>query len=213
MALLDLATLHAPFANGGKRVAPYLISEIKTATGKVLFRRKADVGTPIIAPGPLAAMNDVHAEVLRSGTGRSARIDRPAGGKTGTTQGLRDAVFVGYTADLVTAVWFGNDDNSPMRKITGATLPARAWGGFMRTAHAGLPVRPIPGAGHRALPTTVALPTFRPTGTVRPVLQASLKVDESESLRERMTRLVRERANSAATEVARRSITDLILGR
>ena len=65
---------------------------------------------------------------------RSAALPRPAAGKTGTTQDYRDAWFIGYTADLVAGVWLGNDDNSPMNKVTGGSLPAQTWRRFMLAA-------------------------------------------------------------------------------
>ena len=92
-------------------------------------------------------MNELLSGVISYGTGKAARLDRPAAGKTGTTQDSRDALFVGYTADLVCGVWFGNDDDSPMNKVTGGTLPARAWHDFMTAATRGMPVRPLPGEG------------------------------------------------------------------
>jgi penicillin-binding protein 1A len=82
--------------------------------------------------------------VIAHGTGKAARLDRPVAGKTGTTQDYRDAFFIGYTADLVAGVWFGNDDNSPMNKITGGSLPARTWRAFMVEATRGQPVKPLP---------------------------------------------------------------------
>ena len=92
-------------------------------------------------------MNDLLSGVMSYGTGKTARLDRPAAGKTGTTQDSRDALFVGYTADLVCGVWFGNDDNSPMNHVTGGTLPAHAWRDFMTAATRSMPVRPLPGEG------------------------------------------------------------------
>src|SRR5262249_39058509 len=82
--------------------------------------------------------------VIQHGTGKAAAIGRPAAGKTGTTSDFHDALFVGYTADLVAGVWFGNDDNSPMVKVTGGLLPARAWHDFMTVALKGVPARPLP---------------------------------------------------------------------
>ena len=67
-------------------------------------------------------------------------------GKTGTTSDYRDAWFMGFTADLVAGVWVGNDDNAPMNKVTGGTLPAQIWHGFMVEAEKGLPPRPLPGS-------------------------------------------------------------------
>jgi penicillin-binding protein 1A len=84
------------------------------------------------------------AGVIARGTGKSAALPRPAAGKTGTTQEYRDAWFIGYTADIVAGVWFGNDDDSPMNKVTGGSLPAAAWRSFMLAATKGMPVRKLP---------------------------------------------------------------------
>ena len=69
-------------------------------------------------------MNQMLQGVIDHGTGKAAALPRPAAGKTGTTQDYRDAWFIGYTADLVAGVWLGNDDNTPMDKVTGGSLPA-----------------------------------------------------------------------------------------
>lgn len=68
------------------------------------------------------------------GTGRSAALAGPSYGKTGTSQGNRDALFVGYAGDLVVGVWVGKDDNSPLNGVTGGGVPARIWRDFMRQA-------------------------------------------------------------------------------
>jgi len=86
-------------------------------------------------------MTKMMESTIESGTGRKAKIDRPAAGKTGTSQSLRDAWFIGFTSDLVVGVWFGNDDDSPMENITGGTAPAILWSNFMRKAHSGIPVK------------------------------------------------------------------------
>ena len=72
--------------------------------------------------------------VLLRGTGRSAKLSRPSYGKTGTSQGNRDALFVGYAGDLVTGVWLGKDDSSPLQGTTGGGAPAQIWRSFMREA-------------------------------------------------------------------------------
>src|SRR5690606_32105917 len=77
------------------------------------------------------------------GTGRAARLSIPAYGKTGTTQNSRDALFVGYAGDLVVGVWVGNDDNTPLRNMTGGGVPARIWRDFMQQA-IGVEARPAP---------------------------------------------------------------------
>ena len=66
-------------------------------------------------------------EVFKTGTGRFAKINREAFGKTGTSQDNRDAWFIGFDDELVTAVWVGNDDNSPMKNVYGSGLPAKIW--------------------------------------------------------------------------------------
>jgi penicillin-binding protein 1A len=89
-------------------------------------------------------MNQMLSGVITYGTGKSAALGRPAAGKTGTTQDYRDAWFIGYTADLVAGIWLGNDDDTPMNKVTGGSLPALAWRNFMLTVTKEMPARPLP---------------------------------------------------------------------
>src|SRR5262249_51999288 len=101
----------------------------------------------IIAPEHASEMTGLMVETVTTGTGKAARLDgRPTAGKTGTTQDFRDAWFVGFTADLVCGVWIGNDNNAPMHKATGGTLPAHIFRAFMTEAQQGLPVRPLAGS-------------------------------------------------------------------
>src|SRR3546814_4499009 len=104
----------------------------------------------------LADLNDLLSAVIEQGTGRAARIGRPAAGKTGTTSDYHDAWFVGYTPDLIATVWVGNDDNSPMKKVTGSGLPAQIWRGFMSDALKGRPVKALP----EPPPRTITLPSL-----------------------------------------------------
>ena len=145
--LLELTGAFATLANSGNGVWPHGITEIRDRTGAVLYKRSASGATPLIEPGMVAGMHDLLGAVIEWGTGKSAALGRPAAGKTGTSQDHRDAWFVGYTADLVTGVWMGNDDNSPMKNVTGGSIPARLWRDVMVKAHAGLPPRPLPLAG------------------------------------------------------------------
>ena len=144
--LLELTGAFAPFANGGTGVIPYAVVEIRDSSGNVLYRRSGSGPGRVIQRAALEAMTDMLSAVVSSGTGRAAALDRPAAGKTGTSQDYRDAWFVGFTADYVTGVWIGNDDGEPMNRITGGTLPARLWKTFMTEAHRNLPPRPLPGA-------------------------------------------------------------------
>lgn len=80
---------------------------------------------------------------VSDGTGRAARLPIPVFGKTGTAQDHRDAVFVGFTGDVVVGVWVGNDDHSPMKGVTGGGLPAQIWHDFaLRSLQAGL-IHPV----------------------------------------------------------------------
>jgi len=107
----------------------------------VLYARQPDQLGQVIEPRHVAMMNTMMQETLVSGTARKAEIPGwTAAGKTGTSQDFRDAWFIGYTANLVTGVWLGNDDNSPTRKATGGGLPVEVWIRFMRAAHQGVPV-------------------------------------------------------------------------
>jgi penicillin-binding protein 1A len=145
VTLLELTGAFASFANGGSGVIPYAILEIRDAGGNVLYRRQGSGPGSVMSRQALVTMTDLAVANVRQGSGRAASIDRPAGGKTGTTQDYRDAWFVGFTADFVAGVWFGNDDRDDMERITGGTLPARLWRTVMLEAHRGLPVRPLPG--------------------------------------------------------------------
>ncbi len=144
--LLELVSAYAPFANGGTGIMPYGISEIRDTSGKVLYQRAGGGPGQVVSPENVALMNEMLQGVVNHGTGRAARLPRPVAGKTGTTQDYRDAWFIGYTANLVAGVWFGNDDNTPMNKVTGGTLPAAAWHNFMLAATSKLPVEPLPSA-------------------------------------------------------------------
>src|SRR5207302_4599465 len=99
-----------------------------------------------VEPRYVAMMNAMMQETLLSGTARKAEIPSwQAAGKTGTSQDFRDAWFIGYTTNLVTGVWLGNDDNSPTRKTTGGGLPVDIWSRFMKAAHQGVAPAELPG--------------------------------------------------------------------
>ena len=144
--LLELVSAYAPFANGGNGAWPHAIAEIRDGAGKIVFRRSGSGLGRVVSPELAGTMNEMLSAVIGHGTGRSAALPRPAAGKTGTTQDYRDAWFIGYTADLVAGVWLGNDDNAPMNKVTGGSLPAETWRRFMLAATRAMPVRALPSA-------------------------------------------------------------------
>jgi penicillin-binding protein 1A len=92
----------------------------------------------VVEASAITKMQDIMSEVVRTGTGKAAALDRPAAGKTGTSQDYRDAWFVGFTGNLVASVWLGNDDNSPMNKVTGGSHATRLWREVMVAAHEGM---------------------------------------------------------------------------
>ncbi len=157
VSLLELSGAYLPFANGGLAVLPHGIVEISGADGEVLYRRAGSGLGRVIEPGHAAAMNRMLAAVLDGGTGKAARLDRPAAGKTGTSQNFRDAWFVGYTPDLLAGVWLGNDDATPMQRVTGGGLPALIWRDFMQQALGGLPVKPLVMSATEPRPETRSL--------------------------------------------------------
>lgn len=142
---LEMTAAFVPFANGGMGVVPHIINRIKTLDGKVIYDRSGSGPGRVIRPRHVGAMNTMLRETIISGTGRAAQLgNRPAAGKTGTSQDFRDAWFIGYTSDYVTGVWVGNDNGKPTKKVTGSGLPAYIWRDFMKPAHANLPIRPLP---------------------------------------------------------------------
>src|SRR5690606_33461922 len=112
---------------------------IESEKGEKLYVWQAPGQLAVIEPDIVSQMIAMLQEVIESGTGKNARLDRPAAGKTGTSQDYRNAWFVGFTPDLITGVWMGNDDNSPMDHVTGGSLPAKLWASYMRSAVAGTP--------------------------------------------------------------------------
>uniref|UniRef100_UPI0005521D84 transglycosylase domain-containing protein n=1 Tax=Bradyrhizobium liaoningense TaxID=43992 RepID=UPI0005521D84 len=147
VSVVELVGAYAPFANGGLAVAPHVVTRIRTLSGKLLYMRQPEERNQVIEPRYVGMMNAMMRETLISGTAKKAEIPGwPAAGKTGTSQDYRDAWFIGYTANLVTGVWLGNDDNSPTKKATGGGLPVEVWTRFMKAAHEGVPVANLPSA-------------------------------------------------------------------
>ena len=145
VTLLQLVGAFAHMPNEGREVKPYAVLKIVDDTHKVLYQREAaqDIGQAI-SVNTAHMMTAMLTGVLQYGTGKAADFGRPAGGKTGTTNDYRDAWFMGFTGQMTAGVWFGNDNNTPMSKVTGGGYPARVWKQFMQAAHQGLPVKDLP---------------------------------------------------------------------
>ena len=160
--LIELTGAYAALPNGGRRVEPYGIVEIRDREGNILYPplgKPRGRGRQVLALPLVEAANRMLAATITEGTGKKAAIGAQAAGKTGTTQGYRDAWFIGYTGDLVTGVWTGHDDNKPVGDMTGGNLPAELWSAFMREAYKER--RPAPIAGLPVAPDT-PVPAARP---------------------------------------------------
>ena len=131
--VIDLAGAYATLANGGKSVVPYAISEISTTDGHQLYLRPEFKTKQIFTAKNVADLTVMLEHVINRGTGQKAKLPIFAAGKTGTSQNFRDAWFAGWTNKYVAVVWVGNDNDKPMNKIGGGTLPAQIWHDIMAT--------------------------------------------------------------------------------
>jgi len=146
--VVEHAVAYATFPNLGRAVVPHAALEVRTDSGQLVWRFDRDGPKPrqVISPHVAMDMIKMMNSVVENGTGRRAELDGvPTAGKTGTTNDWRDAWFVGYTGNFVGAVWMGNDDYSPTKRMTGGTLPAMTWHNIMSYAHQGVELRQLPG--------------------------------------------------------------------
>jgi len=131
VTLLELTSAYVPFMNEGRAVQPYAARIALDSAGEVIYRRDATPEAAVVNDRTYHAMRDMLRAVVTDGTGQKAQLRDPrVYGKTGTSQGNRDAWFVGFTDRVTTGIWFGNDDNSQMTGVSGATMPAEAWRRF-----------------------------------------------------------------------------------
>jgi len=132
---LDQAAGYATLANQGVHIPPSPVRLVKDSLGTPVLDNTYPQQTEVVSAGVAYVMTSMLESVIKEGTGYpNAEIGRPAAGKTGTTSSFRDAWFVGYTPDLVAAVWIGNDDYTRMNESYGGNIPARIWARFMKTA-------------------------------------------------------------------------------
>lgn len=132
--MFEFVRAYGAFANGGYIVQPYAIERIEDSRGRVLYRAPKTKSSHQLSLKTAAEMTAMLKTVILSGTGTAANIGKPAAGKTGTTDDNKDAYFVGYTPDIVTGVWVGDDNNKKISGLYGGTIPARIWKDIMTVA-------------------------------------------------------------------------------
>ena len=144
--LIEMTGAYAGILNGRSSVIPYGVTELKLqGDDEPLMGQEGGMGERVISEQAARQLTYMMSRVIEEGTGRRARLpDREAAGKTGTTQAARDAWFIGFTADYVTGVWMGYDDNTPLSGVTGGGLPAEIWHEVMLRVQEGVPATPLP---------------------------------------------------------------------
>jgi penicillin-binding protein 1A len=145
LSLKEITTAYSIFADRGLRVEPFFINRIVDRTGSIIEENQAS-SQEAIPEDTAFVMTDLLKGVIAEGTGWRARaLGRPAAGKTGTTNDLRDAWFIGFTPDLVAGVWVGYDNRVPMGKgETGSRAASPIWLYFMSEAMKDRPVEDFP---------------------------------------------------------------------
>lgn len=133
--VIQMVTAYATLGRGGLAVEPFSIVKISDVDGNVYYERpKQHTARQVIARKHVYDLSTMMQSVVENGTGQGARLPYIAAGKTGTSQDFRDAWFIGFTNRYAAGVWFGNDDNSPMKRMTGGLAPAPAWRDIMMKA-------------------------------------------------------------------------------
>jgi penicillin-binding protein 1A len=209
VTVFDMASAYGVFANGGLRAPAYAAVEIANSRGEIIYRHDRDGPVPqrVIEADTIATMDSMLLQVVQAGTGKRAQLDGiDVAGKTGTTNGYKDAWFIGFTGNLVGAVWFGNDDDSPMENMTGGSLPAATWHEVMAYAHRGidlasLPGRPMP-ASARPEPSGAPAAGAADTTAQRPAVLSARTVqilrEIEAAMSARATREAEQRGESGA---------------
>jgi penicillin-binding protein 1A len=215
VSVIDMASSYAVFANGGMKAPAYAVLEIKNSAGEVLYRRERDEppAERVLPEDKVEEMNEILVNVVEAGTARRAQIDGVvAAGKTGTTNAYRDAWFVGYTGNFATAVWFGNDDFTSTRRVTGGSLPAMAWQKYNAFAHNGIELARMPGVDPESLPRlTRSAPAKLATDTGDTAQPRVLKRRTQDLLLQigQELRLLLERKSAEAAPVPGKTNTDV----
>jgi len=144
--LLEMTGAYAGILNGGSAVAPYGLVELRLMGDDApLMGSGGGIRERVIQQDAARQLTWMMYQIVEGGTGQRAAIDGwQIAGKTGTTQAARDAWFIGFSADYVTGVWMGYDDNTPLTGVTGSGLPAEIWRETMVRVLSGVPPSPLP---------------------------------------------------------------------
>ncbi|WP_421121623.1 transglycosylase domain-containing protein [Aquihabitans daechungensis] len=172
VSVVDIATAYSTFGRDGRRIDAHIIGRVQDADKRTIYEFTTGSGEQVIKPGTARAVNHALQEVVRDGTATAARLDRPAAGKTGTTQDYGDAWFAGYTPDFTAVVWMGYPegpahrmDDVRGRSVTGGSFPAEIWKRFMEAALAGVPEKDFPDVPPALLRPPTGRPLPAPAGT------------------------------------------------
>ncbi len=200
---LEIAAAYVPFSNGGYGVVPHVVRQIRNEKGEVLYRRSGDGTGRVIRGDKISEINSMMAQTIYGGTGKRALLaGRPAGGKTGTTQAYKDAWFIGYTSSLTTAIWLGNDDNKPMKKVSGGTLPAEIWAWVMETQHQNIPIAKLPGVPINLAETSpLRKPGTAPVRTQPTFVRAPQQLQASRPVAQTRQRPVQQRSSTSPLDL------------
>ncbi|MFC1517295.1 transglycosylase domain-containing protein [Candidatus Margulisiibacteriota bacterium] len=143
VSMLEMAKAYGVIANSGVRIDPVSITKIEDRNGNELYKHTIQQSR-VFDANITNTLIDMMKGVVLHGTGRGALINRPMAGKTGTTTDYRDAWFFGFTPQILTVTWVGNNNNSPMNEVTGGLIPARMWHDYMVFAAKKVPVAYFP---------------------------------------------------------------------
>jgi penicillin-binding protein 1A len=210
---IEHSAAYAAFVNGGKKALAYAAIEIRNSRGELLYRHDRDAkpmeqAVPLSKVAELATMMK---RVVEEGTGKRAQLGEGIDviGKTGTTNGYKDAWFCGYSGVLGGCVWYGNDDNEPMNNMTGGTLPAGTWHDIMAYAHQGIAIKPIVGVSLTPTPNaptaTVASTGAKPVelgGPQRPATLSKGAIEALDSIQNKIRSIGEKRGDAGAPAVA-----------
>jgi penicillin-binding protein 1A len=211
VTVVDHTAGYTAFPNGGKAAVAHAVLEVRNGLGEVVWRFDRDGKKPeqVMRPQVALDINMILNKAVEEGTGKRAILDGiKVAGKTGTTNGYRDAWFVGYTGNFICGVWFGNDDYSPTNRMTGGSLPAMTWKQIVGYAHQGVEAKPLLGVTG-PMPVVAAAPATDAESGTRPAVLSRRAVDILLRVERRMDEAIRTAPGDAASAARERSAANI----